>query len=92
MLHLRFEVRDKNGEMFNDSQGLPQPVLKTTLDVGYKATQAIEAECKEVCRFLEAVSGSTNINVSVMEHNSISGTYMNMHSYYWNEKRFVNHK
>jgi hypothetical protein len=34
---------------------------------------------------------NTDINVEAYLHNSISGTWMNMASYYGSEKRFVKH-
>lgn len=92
MLHLKFDVRNKDGVIYKDQNGNPQPTLKTTLDVGVKAKQAIKRECEDICKFLEAISGSTRITVSVMVKNNISSTYMSMYSYYWGEKAFVEHK
>lgn len=34
---------------------------------------------------------NADINIEAYLHNSISGTYMNMASYYGSEKRFVKH-
>jgi predicted metal-dependent enzyme (double-stranded beta helix superfamily) len=92
MLHFRTEVRNKDGKIFRDEKGCPQPGLNTTLDVGVKAQSSIYAHCMDIYRFMNAVSDSNDITISVMVKSNISDTYMTVYSFYGSEKRFVEHK
>jgi len=91
MVHLSTQVRDSNNKIYTDANGNNQDRFDTTLDVGINAAMAIEKECIRIFNFMEAISTSNKIIISVMIHDSISGTYPVYYSYYGSEKRFIKH-
>ena len=51
----------------------------------------MEFNLTRLARTLKAFMPDRQIDIIVYVHNQISGTYMNMFSYYVNENRFVKH-
>ena len=51
----------------------------------------MELNLRLLSRTLKAMMPDRLINIEVYVHNTISGTYMNMFSFYVSEDRFVQH-
>ena len=83
------EVRDSDGKLITDSEGARQLAL---FDYWVEMpTRDMESYLTKLAITLKAFMPDRQINIEVYVHNSISRTYMNMFSYYVDEKRFVKH-
>lgn len=83
------EVRDSEGKLITDSEGAKQLAL---FDYWIEIpTRDMESYLTKLAITLKAFMPDRQINIEVYVHNSISRTYMNMFSYYVDEKRFVKH-
>jgi hypothetical protein len=86
--HISIEVRDSEGKMILNELG--NKVDNISYDVEM-LTSNMEPNLTRLARTLKAFMPDRQINIEVYVHNSISGTYMNMFSFYVNEGRFVKH-
>jgi hypothetical protein len=85
---INIEVRDSEGKIILDDNG--NKVTHISYDVEM-LTSNMEFNLQQLAKFLKAFMPDRQINIEVYVHNSISGTYMNMFSFYVNEGRFVKH-
>jgi hypothetical protein len=86
--HVSIEVRDSNGKMILNELG--NKVDNISYDVEM-LTSNMESNLTRLARTLKAFMPDRKINIEVYVHNTISGTYMNMFSYYVDENKFVKH-
>jgi hypothetical protein len=86
--HVSIEVRDSNGKMILNELG--NKVDNISYDVEM-LTSNMESNLTRLARTLKAFMSDRKINIEVYVHNTISGTYMNMFSYYVDENKFVKH-
>jgi hypothetical protein len=86
--HVSIEVRDSNGKMILNELG--NKVDNISYDVEM-LTSNMESNLTRLARNLKALMLDRKINIEVYVHNTISGTYMNMFSYYVDENKFVKH-
>ena len=92
MLYFRVTARDKNRKLFKDKTGAPISMLNIDEPkMELAAKMAIQARCKEISNFVISINPQAYVEVEVLVHNSISGTYMAMHTYYGNGGLFVSH-
>jgi hypothetical protein len=82
------EVRDSNGKMILNELG--NKVDNISYDVEM-LTSNMESNLTRLAKNLKAFMPDRKINIEVYVHNKISGTYMNMFSYYVGENKFVKH-
>ena len=85
---VKIEVRDSDGNMILNELG------NKVDDISYNVEMLpsnMEPNLSRLARTLKAFMPDRQINIGVYVHNQISGTYMNMFSYYVNENRFVKH-
>jgi hypothetical protein len=85
---ISIEVRDSEGKVINDSEGVKQLALSYDVEM---LPSNMEFNLNQLARTLKAFMPDRQINIEVYIKNSISGTYMNMFSFYVDEKRFVKH-
>jgi len=85
---INIEVRDSEGKIILDDNG--NKVTHITYDTKM-LTSNMEFNLRQLANTLKAFMPDRQINIEVYVHNSISGTYMNMFSFYVNEDRFVKH-
>lgn len=85
---VKIEVRDSEGKMIRNELG--NKVDDISYDVEMLPSN-MEPNLSRLARTLKAFMPDRQINIEVYVHNQISGTYMNMFSYYVDEKRFVKH-
>jgi hypothetical protein len=77
-----------NGEVPRDSKGFKVPTIKVKEAINI---DNLERHMKRMFLDYQAITRTNEINVEAYVRNSISGTYMNMASYYGEELRFVKH-
>lgn len=85
---VKIEVRDSEGKMITNEIG--NKVDDISYDVEMVPSN-MEFNLTRLARTLKAFMPDRQIDIVVYVHNQISGTYMNMFSYYVNENRFVKH-
>ena len=85
---ISIEVRDSEGKIINDSEGIKQLALSYDVEM---LPSNMEFNLKHLARTLKAFMPDRQINIEVYVKNSISGTYMNMFSFYVDENKFVKH-
>jgi hypothetical protein len=85
---ISIEVRDSEGKMIINEIG--NKVDNISYDVEMLPSN-MEINLTRLARTLKAFMPDRQINIEVYVKNSISGTYMNMFSFYVDEKRFVKH-
>lgn len=85
---IRIEVRDENGNLILDGDGAKRISLRYELEIH---KDSVEWTLRDISKTLKAWMPDRQIAVEAMVHNSISGTYMTMFSFYSNEDRFVKH-
>jgi hypothetical protein len=85
---IKIEVRDSEGNMLRNENG--NKVDDISYDVEMLPSN-MEPNLTRLAITLKAFMPDRQINIGAYVHNSISGTYMNMFSYYVNENRFVKH-
>lgn len=85
---ISIEVRDSEGNLIVDEDG--NKVTSISYDVDM-LPENMELNLTRLGKQLKALMPNRIINLDAMVHNTISGTYMTMFSYYVNESRFVKH-
>lgn len=85
---IRIEVRDENGNLIVDEDGVKRISLRYELEIH---KDSVEWTLRDLSRTLKTWMPDRQITIEAMVHNSISGTYMTMFSFYGNEDRFVKH-
>ena len=85
---ISIEVRDDWGNLIVDEDG--NKVTSISYDVDM-LPENMELNLTRLGKQLKALMPDRTINLDAMVHNTISGTYMTMFSYYVNESRFVKH-
>jgi hypothetical protein len=85
---VNIEVRDSNGAMIINEDGNKIDNISYNTEM---LTSNIELNLRLLSRTLKAMMPDRLINIEVYVHNTISGTYMNMFSFYVSEDRFVQH-
>ena len=85
---ISIEVRDSEGKLIVDENG--NKVTSISYDVDMLPDN-MENNLTRLGTQLKALMPDRIINLDASVHNSISGTYMSMFSYYVNENRFVKH-
>lgn len=85
---ISIEVRDDWGNLIVDEDG--NKVTSISYDVDM-LPENMELNLTRLGKQLKALMPNRIINLDAMVHNTISGTYMTMFSYYVNENRFVKH-
>ncbi len=85
---INIEVRDSWGDIIRDDNG--NKVTHISYDVEM-LTSNMEFNLRHLAKSLKAFMPDRQINIEVYVHNFISGTYMNMFSFYVDEDRFVKH-
>lgn len=85
---ISIEVRDSEGKIIVDNEGLKQVSFSYDVEM---LTSNMESNLKRLAKTLKTFMPDRKINIEVYVKNSISGTYMNMFSFYVDENRFVKH-
>ena len=85
---INIEVRDSNGAMILNEDGNKIDNISYNVEM---LTENMEFNLRRLSRTLKAIMPDRLINIEVYVHNTISGTYMNMFSFYVSEDRFVKH-
>jgi hypothetical protein len=85
---VNIEVRDSNGAMIINEDGNKIDNISYNTEM---LTSNMELNLRLLSRTLKAMMPDRLINIEVYVHNTISGTYMNMFSFYVSEDRFVQH-
>lgn len=85
---INIEVRDSEGKIILDDNG--NKVTHISYDTEM-LTSNMEFNLRHLAKSLKAFMPDRQINIEVYVHNFISGTYMNMFSFYVSEDRFVKH-
>lgn len=85
---ISIEVRDSEGNLIVDEDD--NKVTSISYDVDM-LPENMELNLTRLGKQLKALMPDRTINLDAMVHNTISGTYMTMFSYYVNESRFVKH-
>ncbi len=86
---VEIQIRKKGGLMPTDSDGnnVPSIKLEKSIDPLF-----LDTMLKRLYKDFQAITPEgSRINIEVYLPNSISGTWMNMASYYGEEDRFVKH-
>ena len=86
---IRISVRDEYHNSIKDSDGLK--VLGVQVQLEAEDYGELEVKMKSLCNDLQVWMPTHTIDIYASLYNSISDTYMNMASYYGEEKRFVTH-
>jgi hypothetical protein len=87
MYHIEIEVRDANGKIIRDENGLKY--ISIQMDFNYSNVSLLEREMIKIGKALRVWMPQNNIEIKASHFNTISGTWM--YSYYANEKRFITH-
>lgn len=82
------EVRDSEGKIIVDENC--NKYLSLSYDILMR-TSDMELKLQHLANTLKTFMPNRQINIEVYVKNTISGTYMNMFSFYVNENRFVKH-
>jgi hypothetical protein len=85
---INIEVRDSEGKIILDEND------NKCLSLSYETemlTSNMEFNLHQLANTLKAFMPDRQINIEVYVHNTISGTYMNMFSFYVSEDRFIKH-
>jgi len=85
---INIEVRDSNRAMILNEDGNKIDNISYNTEM---LTNNMEFNLRYLSRTLKAMMPDRLINIEVYVHNKISGTYMNMFSFYVSEDRFVKH-
>lgn len=85
---ISIEVRDSEGNVLVDDEGLKQISLSYDIEM---LPSNMEFNLKQLARTLKTFMPQRKINIQVYVKNSISATYMNMFSFYVDENKFVKH-
>ena len=85
---ITIEVRDSEGNIITDDEGVKHMTLSYDVEM---LPSNVKPNFAYLGRTLKAFMPDRKINIEAYVRNSISGTYMNMFSYYVDEKRFVKH-
>lgn len=85
---ISIEVRDSEDNLIVDEDG--NKVTSISYDVDM-LPENMELNLTRLGKQLKALMPNRIINLDAMVHNTISGTYMTMYSYYVNERRFIKH-
>jgi hypothetical protein len=86
--NINIKVRDSEGKIILDEND------NKCLSLSYETemlTSNMEFNLRQLANTLKAFMPDRQINIGVYVHNTISGTYMNMFSFYVSEDRFVKH-
>ena len=87
---VEIQIRKKGGLIPMDSDGNKVPSIK--MEKSANTLSDLESILKRLHKDFEAITPERAfINIEVYSPNHISGTWMNMASYYGNEERFVTH-
>lgn len=96
--HISIDVQDANGKYYKDKDGNKRTEIKAELSFDKDANYshgikgALKSHMTQMGKTMMAwVPEGSIVSVEASVPNSISNTYMVMHSYYANEDRFVNH-
>lgn len=91
ILHFTVEVRDKDGNLYKDSEG-NRIVTVCDLELADYGEDFVQIACvKTVKKFESVCKEGSKINIEVRYFDSITNTYPTLYSYYGAEKRFVKH-
>ncbi len=82
---INIEVRDGEGKIILDDNGNKVTHISFNVEM---LTSEMEFNLRKLAKLF---TPDRQINIEVYVYNSISGTYMNMFSFYVNEGRFVKH-
>jgi hypothetical protein len=82
------EVRDSEGKIIRDENS--NKYLSLSYNILMR-TSDMELKLQHLANTLKVFMSDRQINIEVYVKNTISGTYMNMFSFYVNENRFVKH-
>ena len=85
---ISIEVRDSNGNVIVDENDNKQHSIKYDVEM---LSSNMEFNLGHLATTLKAFMPDRKICIVVSVFNTISRTYMNMFSYYVDEKRFVKH-
>jgi hypothetical protein len=85
---ISIEVRDDWGNLIVDEDG--NKVTSISYDVDM-LPENMELNLTRLGKQLKALMPNRIINLDASVHNTISGTFMTMYSYYVNKSRFVKH-
>ena len=85
---ITIEVRDSEGNVITDDESVKHMTLSYDVEM---LPSNVKPNFAYLGRTLKAFMPDRKINIEAYVRNSISGTYMNMFSYYVDEKRFVKH-
>lgn len=96
--NIGIEVRNSNGKLIRDREGNKYTALQVELSFDTEAEYshgikgALESHMRQIGNTMKAwaLEGAI-ITVEASWLNTISSTYMVMHSYYVNENRFIHH-
>ena len=83
---INIEVLDSNGAMILNEDG--NKIDKISYDCEM-LTSNVESNLRHLSHTLKAMMPDREISIEVYLHNKISGTYMNMFSFYVNADRFL---
>jgi hypothetical protein len=90
-LGFRVEIRDKDGNLYKDSEGNSITSV-CDLDVADYGEDLTQFFCENIVKKFEAFcKEGSKINIEVSYFDEISGGYPSLYSYYGAEKRFVKH-
>jgi len=82
------DIRDSKGKIILDPEGNKQFSLSYDVEM---VPENMEFNLRHLANKLKTFMPKRKINIDVSVHNSISGTYMTMFSFYVNEDRFIKH-
>ena len=85
---IRIEVRDENGKIIEDENGAKHIAIQYDVEM---LTENMEYNLRSIHKSLKAWMPNRQITLEALVHNTISGTYMTMFSFYGTENRFVKH-
>jgi len=83
------EVRDKDGKIFKNSNGNPQPDFKFDLNC---TPDKVEYHARTYARTLKAWMPENKLNISIHTFNEFTKTWPCDFSFYVEEDRFIEHK
>lgn len=89
LMYYRIVVKDTEGKYFLNEKG--NKVTSFTFTDTIKDIEVIESICRGLFSDYQAITGSSNINITVMLYSSFTETYPLYCSFYGNEDRFVKH-
>lgn len=87
------EVRNENGEIIENQIGIHTIKEKEiNFEISAKDSSDLEYRVRQIARTIKSwLPKDYEINITASVYNSISNTYMTMHSFYVNEDRFISH-